>query len=493
MPNTLADALDASAPSVRPFEPASEGKKRRSRLMLPALLLPVFMAVSNVFIVNVATPSIQKGLGAGFADIQFMLTGYTLTFAVLLIMGARLGDRFGRRRMLFIGVALFTIASLLCGIASHVSVLIAWRVLQGVGAALFMPQILSLIQANYPSERRGAIFGMYGATQGIAATAGQIIGGLLLRMDLWDLEWRAVFLIIFLLGALILIMIPFIPESSSPDRAGLDWFGAALAAAGLLMLVYPLVQGQRQGWPAALIVSLILSAPVLTLFAWYERRLSRRGRLPFMNVDLFRHQVFTFGILVVLLLMSSMGAFFLVAAYMLQLGLHFSALQAGLVIGAMGMGYFLASLFSSRVAAKLGTHVLTVGSVLTTAGYLLLAWAVQTTGLSSNIGIWIPALAVLGIGQGFVAAPLTNIVLAKIRTTDIGSASGVMTTSIQIAQTIGIALIGIVWLSALDARTGATSAYPDAFNVSLYVLAAASALILPLALMLARRNRARQT
>ncbi|MEC0247117.1 MFS transporter [Paenibacillus chitinolyticus] len=490
MPSTLSDA---SAQLVRTRDPVSKGDGRRSRLMLPALLLPVFMAVANAFIVNVATPSIQKGLGASFADVQFMLTGYTLTFAVLLIIGARLGDRFGRRRMLFIGVALFTIASLLCGLSAHVTLLIASRVVQGVGAALFMPQILSLIQANYPPERRGAIFGMYGATQGIAATAGQIIGGLLLRMNLWDLDWRAVFLISVLFGALILALIPFIPESGSPDRSRLDWIGAALAAAGLLMLVYPLVQGQRQGWPAGLVVSLLLSAPVLVLFAWYEWRLLRRGRLPFMNVDLFRHKVFRFGILVVLLLMSTQGAFFLVAAYMLQLGLHFSALQAGLVIGAMGMGYFLASLFSSRVTAKLGAHVLTVGSILTTAGYLLLSWAVRTTGISSDIGVWIPALAVLGIGQGLVAAPLTNIVLAKIRTTDIGSASGVMTTSIQIASTIGIALIGIVWLSALEAHTGSVSAYSDAFNICLNVLAAVTVLILPLSLMLAGRNGARRS
>ncbi|SDD84054.1 drug resistance transporter, EmrB/QacA subfamily [Paenibacillus sp. UNCCL117] len=487
MPHTLSDA---SAQPVQTRESISEGDGRGSRLMLPALLLPVFMAVANVFIVNVATPSIQKGLGASFTDVQFILTGYTLTFAVLLIMGARLGDRFGRRRMLFVGVALFTVASLLCGLSAHVGMLIAFRVLQGVGAALFMPQVLSLIQANYAPERRGAVFGMYGATQGIAATAGQIIGGLLLRMNVWDLEWRTVFLISVLLGALILALIPFIPESGSPDRAGLDWIGAALAATGLLMLVYPLVQGQREGWPAGLVVSLLLSAPVLALFTWYERRLLRRGRLPFMNVDLFRHKVFTFGILVVLLLMSSQGAFFLVAAYMLQLGLHFSPLQAGLVIMPMGLGYFLASLFSSRVTAKLGAHVLTVGSILTTAGYLLLGWAVRTTGGSSDIGVWLPALTALGIGQGLVAAPLTNIVLAKIRTADIGSASGVMTTSIQIASTIGIALIGIVWLNALEAHTGSVSAFPDAFTICLYVLAAASALILPLAWILAGRNAA---
>lgn len=487
MPSTLSDA---SAPLARTRETVSEGDGRGSRLMLPALLLPVFMAVSNVFIVNVATPSIQKGLGASFADIQFILTGYTLTFAVLLIIGARLGDRFGRRRMLFIGVAIFTIASLLCGLSGQVALLIASRVVQGVGAALFMPQVLSLIQANYAPERRGAVFGMYGATQGIAATAGQIIGGLLLRMDLWSLDWRAVFLISVLLGALILALIPFIPESGSPGRVGLDWIGALLAAMGLLMLVYPLVQGQRAGWPAGLVVSLLLSAPVLMLFAWYERRLLRRERVPFMNVELFKHKVFTLGILIVLLLMSTQGAFFLVSAYMLQLGLHFSALQAGLVIGSMGMGYFLASLFSSRVAAKLGAHVLTVGAVLTTAGYLLLGWAVTTTGASTEIGAWLPALAALGVGQGFVAAPLTNIVLAKIRTTDIGSASGVMTTSIQIASTIGIALIGIVWLSALEARTGAVAAYAGAFTTCLYVLAAFTALILPLAWMLAGRGGA---
>ncbi|WP_235549544.1 MFS transporter [Paenibacillus sp. Soil766] len=457
--------------------------------MLAALLLPVFMAVANVFIVNVATPSIQKGLSASFADVQFVLTAYTLTYAVLLIIGGRLGDRFGRRRILFVGVAGFTLASLLCGLSTGVGFLITARVLQGMSAALFTPQVLSLIQANYLPERRGAIFGMYGATQGIAAALGQVIGGLLLRLNPGGLEWRAVFFLSVLIGVLILIMIPFIPESSSPDRTKLDWVGALLVAAGLLMLVYPLVQGQRDGWPVSLVASLILAAPLLILFAWYERRLLRRGRIPFMNVTLFGQPVFTFGIFIILVLMSSMAAFFLVTAYMLQIGLQFSALLSGLVISLMGVGYFLGSLFSSRIAARLGPHILTVGSILSIAGYLLLAWAVRSTGMSSDIEVWFPGLAILGIGQGFVAAPLTHIVLAKIRKADIGSASGILTTSTQVANAIGIALIGIVWLNALQSRAGMHTAYSGAYSLSLLVLAAAAAVMLPLALLLAGRSR----
>ncbi|WP_167569036.1 MFS transporter [Brevibacillus migulae] len=419
------------------------------RLLLAVMLLSVFMAVANIFIVNVATPSIQLGLHASFSDVQFVITGYTLAYAVTLIIGGRLGDRFGRKKMLQIGVAGFTLASLLCGLSTSVEMLTIARILQGLGAALFSPQVLSLIQATYPPEKRGMIFGLYGASQGLAASTGQIIGGWLLQINLWGLDWKWVFFFCVPIGILILLMTPFIPESKSPGSISLDWLGAVLITAGLLMLVYPLVQGQKEGWPLMLTICLLLSFPVLALFIWLEKRVSLRQRVPLMNVALFGQPVFSLGMLVVFLLMSSQAAFFLVAAYLLQIGLGFSALQAGLVILPMGVGYFLASLFSARVAGKWGTHVLTIGSVLTTGGYLLLAFSVQGTGASPDILIWLPALAVLGTGQGFLAAPLTNIILSKIPSSDIGSASGILTTGMQVSFAIGISIIGMVWLGSL--------------------------------------------
>lgn len=422
---------------------------QRPRLMLAVILLSVFMAVANIFIVNVATPSIQQGLHADFFGVQFVISAYTLSYAIALIIGGRLGDRFGRRSMLLVGVAGFTISSLLCGLSNGVGMLTTIRILQGLSAAMISPQILSLIQAQYAPEKRGKIFGLYGAAQGIAASTGQLIGGLLLYWNPWGLEWRMVFFFSVPIGIALLWMIPFISESKEKVQSKPDWLGAAFIAVGLLLLVYPLVQGQKEGWPFILILSLLLSIPVLALFVWFQKRLLRRKGDPFMNVNLFKQRGFSVGMLVVFLLMSSQASFFLISAYLFQIGLGYSPLKAGAAILPMGFGYFLASLFSSRVASKLGSHVLSLGSALTAGGYLLLALMVQGSGLSPNMFEWLPALAVLGLGQGFIAAPLTNVVLSKVNRQDIGSASGILTTGMQVAYAIGIALIGIIWLNSL--------------------------------------------
>jgi EmrB/QacA subfamily drug resistance transporter len=431
--------------------------RAKPRLLLVVMLLSVFMAVANIFIVNVATPAIQHGLHSSFSGVQFVITGYTLAYAVALIIGGRLGDRFGRKRILFVGVAGFTIASFFCGISSGVNMLILFRIIQGLGAALIAPQVLSLIQVNYAPEKRAVIFGMYGAAQGIAATTGQIIGGLLLAWNPWELDWRTVFFFSVPIGIAIMLMIPFIEESKNPASSKLDWIGALSIAGGLLMLIYPLVQGQKEGWPISLVVILILSFPVLAVFAWYENKLLRLGGIPFMNVNLFRQRVFTLGMLIAFLLYSTQAAYFLTVAYFLQIGLGFAALKAGVVILPMGIGYFLASLFSSKAIAKLGAHVLTIGAALTVLGYLFLAYSVHTTGISFRGYEWIPALFLLGLGQGAIAAPLTNIVLAKIRSSDIGSASGILTTGIQVSFALGTALIGVLLLNTLGNHAGTIS------------------------------------
>ncbi|WP_055747644.1 MFS transporter [Brevibacillus choshinensis] len=425
------------------------GLKTRVNVMLAVMLLSVFMTVANIFIVNVATPSLQRGLHSSFSGVQFVITGYTLAYAVALIIGGRLGDRFGRKRMLAYGVAGFTITSLLSGFSSGVNMLILFRIMQGLSAAMIAPQVLALIQINYVPEKRGAVFGLYGAAQGLAASTGQIIGGLLLHWNPLGLEWRTVFFFSVPFGIIILGMLPFISESKSAVKAKLDWIGALSVAIGLLMMIFPLVQGQKEGWPLWLDGCLILSLPVLAVFVWYERRIARSGGIPFMNVDLFKQKVFTAGMLIVFLLLCSQAAFFLVAAYFLQMGIGFTALQAGLVILPMGMGYFLASLFSSKAVAKYGAHVLTFGAVLSIIGFLSLALTVHATGVAFQRYESIPALLILGIGQGAIAAPLTNTVLAKIRSSDIGSASGILTTGMQVAFALGIALIGVIFLNTM--------------------------------------------
>lgn len=432
-----------------PLAATSAGPRQRPRLTLAVMLLSVFMAVANIFIVNVATPSIQRGLHADFYDVQLVVSAYTLAYAVALIIGGRLGDRYGRRRMLLVGIAGFTLTSLLCGIANSSGMLIAIRALQGLNAALISPQVLSLIQAQYPPERRGMIFGLYGAAQGLAASTGQLIGGLLLALNPWSLDWRLVFFFNVPIGLVILSIASFVPESRDTDRSRMDWFGAAIAAAGLLLLVYPLVQGQKQGWPALLVISLILSVPVLAMFVWMQRRLLASGRRPFMNVRLFGQKAFSLGLAVIFLMMTAQAAFFLIMAYLLQMGHGFTALKSGMIILPMGLAYFLASLLSPKLAGRIGAYVLTVGAVMTFIGYLALGLSIWATGWSPNVWLWLPALTLLGAGQGFVAAPLTNAVLSKVGQQDIGSASGILTTGMQLASAIGIGLIGIVWMSSL--------------------------------------------
>lgn len=419
----------------------------RPRLLLAVMMLSVFLATSNVFIVNVATPAVQSGLQTGFSGIQFVISGYSLAYAVGLIIAGRLGDRFGRKRILFYGVAVFTLASLACGLAPDVNVLIASRIIQGIGAAMIMPQVLSLIQVNYPPDKRGAVFGLYGATQGIAATTGQLIGGLLLWWNPGALDWRSVFFFSVPVGLLILSMIPFIPESKGESNAKLDGIGALLAAGGLLMLVFPLVQGQKSGWPAWLIVCLVLSLPVLAFFAWFENRISRAGGSPFVNVRLFRQRAFSIGMLIALLLFCTQSAYFLVIAYYLQSGLGYTALTAGLVILPMGTGYFLASLLSARAARRFGARVMSFGSVLTVLGYVGVASAASPDGIAV---FGYGALFLLGAGQGFIAAPLTNTVLAQIRGSDVGTGSGILATGMQVSYAIGAALIGVVLLNSLN-------------------------------------------
>lgn len=442
--------MSTAAKSVSPDHTATKSTAAtRVSPMLAVMLLAVFMSVATIFIVNVATPSLQRGLGSSFSGVQFVITGYTLAYAVALIVGGRLGDRFGRKRMLAYGVTGFTITSLLSGFATGVNMLILLRILQGLSAAMIAPQVLALIQVHYAPEKRGTVFGLYGAAQGLAASTGQIIGGLLLYWNPLGLEWRTVFFFSVPFGIAILAMLPFIEESRSAGSAKMDWIGALNVAAGLLMMVFPLVQGQKEGWPLWLDLCLVLSLPVLAVFVWHERRVARSGGVPFMNVDLFRNSVFTKGMLIVFLLLLAQAAFFLIAAYFLQIGIGLTALQAGLVILPMGTGYFLASLYSSKAVARFGVHALTLGAVLSVIGFLSLAITVRLTGAAFHGYESILPLLLLGMGQGAIAAPLTNIVLAKVRGSDIGSASGILTTGMQVAFALGIALIGVIFLNTM--------------------------------------------
>jgi EmrB/QacA subfamily drug resistance transporter len=410
------------------------------------------MVLLDISIVNVAIPSIRANLAANNADIQFVVAGYALAYAVLLITGGRLGDIYGRKRLFLIGMAGFVATSALCGLAQNAVMLDVSRVLQGLMAALLFPQVMSTIQVMFPPHERGRAFGMLGAIIGIATITGPLVGGLIIRDDITGGAWRWIFLVNLPIGIVSLIAaIREVPESKAPHASRLDLVGVALASLGLGLLVYPLVQGQTEGWPTWTFICMGLSPIVLALFLLYERALPA-SRFPLVQLSLFRLRGFSVGVAVAGLFIAGIPAYFFTFSLTLQVGLGFSALQAGLTTIPWSFGAALASGFSTRVAPRLGKLTITIGSGLLVLGMVGVYLTLQARGENVSSFDLIPALLVSGLGLGTVIAPLLNIIVAGVPSRDAGSASGVLATFQQLGGAIGVAVVGVIFFSLLAGR-----------------------------------------
>jgi EmrB/QacA subfamily drug resistance transporter len=425
----------------------------RRWIALAVVLIAGFMQLVDISIVNVAIPSIQRDLDATYAQIQWVLAGYQLAFAVMLITGGRLGDIFGRKRLFMTGMAGFTLASAFCGLAQNPGMLIGSRVLQGLMGAIMFPQILSVIQVTFPPRERGTAFGMFGATIGLATITGPLVGGLLIEADLFGLEWRPIFLVNVPIGiAALAAATRYLIESKAPRALRLDPVGVAIVTTGLLLLVYPLVQGRDLDWPLWTFLSMAAAVPVLAGFAAYERRKKALDGSPLVDLDLFRQRAFVPGLAVAAIFFMGIPAFFLTFSLWLQIGLGFSPLHAGLTGAPFAVGSALASAASVRLAPALGRRILSVGALLLVAGMVALIWTVDRYGGAVHSWQLLPALLVCGLGLGSVVAPLVNVVLAGIRGQDAGAASGVLSTVQQVGGAVGVALIGVIFFGLLGSQ-----------------------------------------
>jgi EmrB/QacA subfamily drug resistance transporter len=311
---------------------------------LPVVLAGTFMVVLDFFIVNVAMPAMQADLHASTGAIEWVLAGYGLTFATLLITAGRLGDGFGRRRMFAVGLALFTVASAACGLAWSPGALVAARLVQGVAAALLSPQVLSIIGVAYQGPDRVRALSVYGIVLGLAAVSGQLVGGVLVQADVAGLGWRSCFLINVPIGVVALALAPrLVPESRAERSSRIDVTGTVLVTVGLTAVVLPLVEGRQHGWPLWTALSLAAAPVVLGAFAAHQRRLARRGGAPLLDPALFRERAFSAGLLTQLVFWAGQASFFLVLALYLQLGRKVDALQAGLVFTILAAAYLVAS------------------------------------------------------------------------------------------------------------------------------------------------------
>ena len=436
--------------------PATAGQADPRRwLTLIILLLAAFMNLLDVSIVNIAIPSIQRDLHASYADLQWALAGYTLAYALVLITGGRLGDTFGRKRLFLIGVAGFTIISALCGAATGPGMLIGCRVAQGAMGAIMVPQVLAVIQVIFPPRERIKALAGFGVTAGLGTVSGPLLGGLLIQHNLFGLGWRTIFLVNVPVGVIAFAASAvLVRESRAARPPRLDPIGVGLISAALLLLLYPLVQGRQLGWPAWTYVSMALCLPVLAAFVWYERIKTRRDGSPLVPLSLFSDRAFSAGLGVAVAFFLGVASFALVLTLFLQLGLGFTPLHAGLTFLPFSVGVLVSSGAAARLAPRFGRGVTMAGALIIAAAMAGLIVTLHHYGPAVTTWDLVPALVAAGLGLGAVLAPLADIVLARVPHQEAGSASGVFNTGLQLGNSIGIAVIGVIFFGILGSQAG---------------------------------------
>jgi EmrB/QacA subfamily drug resistance transporter len=451
-------------------------------LALGILLIATFMGQLDVFIVNVAAPSIQGDLHASFSEIELIISGYILAYAVGLVTGGRIGDSQGRRKTFLIGLSAFIVMSFACGVAPDAPLLIVFRIFQGFAAALMLPQVLSIVQVSFPDESRGTALGYYGAAIGLASIAGQLIGGALIRANIAGSGWRAVFFVNIPLGIIALVgTLLTVRESRAEEPKRLDIVGALLLALALVLPLYPMVMSASVGWPVWALLMIVVSAPAFAVFALWEQHFGRQDGDPLLRLDLFRARSFTFGLLTALAFYSGNAGLFIVLAYFFQAGLHLSPLGSGLAFTPLGIGFAAASIASRPLVSRYGSRVLILGAIIMAVS-LVLAWAVTRPSPASTQAVaLIGPLFLSGVGQGVIAAPLINVVLRGVNPDVAGAASGAMLTATQTANALGVAVAaGVCFTTILGGRPGSAgipvSSYRDAFGITMLVLAGLAAL-----------------
>lgn len=428
-------------------------------LSLVATLIAVFMQLLDVSIVNVALPSIATDLGASFSSLQLVITAYTLAFACTLITAARLGDLYGRRKVFLLALTAFTMASVLCGVAQSPLQLEGARVLQGFTAGFMAAQTLAIIATTFPPAQRGRVFGIYGATIGMATILGPTLGGALISWNVLGLQWRAIFLVNVPFGIIALVFgYRNLLDSRSETVKRLDVPGVVLSAVGLFLLVYPLAEGRERGWPLWIVVMAVASAPVLLGFVLYEKRRGDRKDSPLIELSIFTDRAFAVGSIMALLFFSVLITFFFSFSLTLQAGYGFTALHSGLTTLPFAVGSAVLSASSNKIAQRLGSLVLLLGAGVLAVALILVAFVLGQEGTSPHWLALAGPLVLAGAGLGLFIAPLQTVILSGVKQENAGSASGVLPTFQQLGGSVGLAALGVLFFTLIG------SAAPQAAN-----------------------------
>ncbi|HTU28230.1 MAG TPA: MFS transporter [Solirubrobacteraceae bacterium] len=414
-------------------------------VVLAVVMIANVMDAMDSTIANIAGPSVRRDLGGGASTLQWISAGYTLAFAVLLIAGARLGDIFGRRRVFLVGLAGFTLFSALCAVAPSMPVLIASRALQGGFGALMIPQGFGFLKQVFPEQSEfDKAMGFVGPATGLPLLAAPILAGALIDANLWHVGWRLVFLINVPIGVLALALaVPSLPDS--PRRSGLTLDGGGVWLVGLAMvaIIYPLIQGRADGWPAWILA--ILAAGVLLLYAFvrYERRHRDKALI---EPSLLANRTYLTGIAVILFFFGGFAGLLLCVSLFGQLGEGWSPVHAGLTLTPMVVGIMVGMTASFALVNRLGRHLLHIGVLLIAAGDACVALILTGAHTASTWDL-VPGLLFAGIGAGTSFAQLFGFVLNSVNMDEVGSASGVLEATQQLSTSLGVAVLGTIFFS----------------------------------------------
>jgi EmrB/QacA subfamily drug resistance transporter len=420
---------------------------------LGAVSFGLFMIMLDNTVVNVALPAIQRDLKIGVSELEWVVNGYALTFAVLMLTGGKLADMLGRRRMFIVGLAIFTLASLACGLANSAGVLIGARIVQGIGSALMNPATLSIITATFPPRQRGMAIGIWAGVSAMALAIGPLLGGILTQ----QISWGWIFFVNVPVGILAILVARIAIDESrdTSHEQKLDLPGLITSAVGLFALTYGLIEANKYGWTSGRIVGLFaLCVVALAIFVVIEMR----SRLPMLDLSLFKNPTFAGANLVMLLVALAMfGVFFFVSIYM-QNVLGYSPTQAGAAFLPMTVLIVLFAPIAGKLSDRIGSRwLMGTGMVLVSTSLLIFS----RLGLGSTYWHILPGLIVGGLGMAITMTPTTAAAMGSVAVDKAGVGSAVLNSMRQVGGSLGIALMGAIVVSYVSAPVGTAQALPQ--------------------------------
>jgi MFS family permease len=435
---------------------SARSTQRAAWLGFLVVLASAVMDLLDSTIAQTAAPAIRADLGGSYADLQWISAAYTLAMSVTLLLGSRLGDLFGRRRVLLAGIGSFSAASALCALAPSPGTLIAARSLQGAVAAIMVPQGFGLIRELFGDEGQQKAFGVFGPVMGLAAIAGPLVGGGLVNLDLFGAGWRMIFLVNVPVGLIAVAAGQRLLPRNAPSAPGarLDPLSIALAMIGGVALVYPLIQGRQDGWPAWSFGLLGGGVVLLAVFGWLQARRSRQGRTPLVEPSILRRRPYVAGLAVVIGFIGAMGGMMIAFNVMYQLGLGFSPLACAVATITVPIAAIAGSITSSALLARIGRTTMHAGVVTMAIGLAAADLVMRMSGAGLTAWELAGPLAITGYGMGMVFVPMFDVILAGVAPHELGSASGLLESVQQLSMSLGIAAVGTVLFDHLGGGHG---------------------------------------